>query len=362
MAVEAVVTIPTTTATATLSTVEILRGGNVRPTSSSSIFSRIIPSWLGGQPSPPSYRQVLEEQIAVLEIQLRQSQDQIVLLKQQRTVTLAEKRIAMNQYKSKKKLRFVVKEDEVDEEAAAKAAEEHRQVLTSYEEQVTNLQQQLENMQTQLKALESLKVELQDLLQAATKRIQELEKDLLFIQDENNMKIIQQQEEQKQQQKLYEEQITSLQLRLQEATEIASQYETKERLKLEEASTTTKQSQQKKNDNGDQQEDKISIVEFEIQLQQLRKELEQTFAKELAQERQRGQLAVEMEKQKMRKLVKALALREKRLMKQAQKEQKQLGKITETTQADLEEAKAIIGTSAQQLQEPKSPPTTRGFR
>ena len=68
----------------------------------------------------------------------------------------------------------------------------------------------------------------------------------------------------------------------------------------------------------------------------------------------------------MRKLVKALALREKKLMKQAHKEQKKLGRVLETTQAELDEATAMIGststTAQQQQREPKTPPTTRGFR
>ena len=376
----------------------VVRGGSSDESTSSSSSNSIIPPrppltpsrsfWSRiflqrQQPSPPSYRQVLEDHIGRLEIQLRQSQDQLVVLKQQQAVVRSEQRALKRcQYRTMKKnkknknqkVRFVVMdsthnnadEDEAEAATAAAAAAEQQQqqLVASYEERLTELERRLEEMQLQVTTLERLKMELDELLQAATLKIQSLEQELAVATAQQEQ---QQQEstrelesKHKEAQAHYEALIADLQAKLQAAAEAATRYEA-----LQESNLLQKQQQQHQPQQGEDVKAQ-ALAEFEVRLQQVRSELEQAFAKELALERQRGQIAVDAEKQKMRKLVKALALREKKLLKQAHKEQKKLGRVLETTQADLDEATAMIGSSSttaqQQQREPKTPPTTRGFR
>lgn len=136
----------------------------------------------------------------------------------------------------------------------------------------------------------------------------------------------------------YEQQIAALQAKLREVEEAGMRYQI----------------------HKEQQQHEELQKALEVQERTLRKELEQTFAKELAQERHRCQKAVEAEQHKMRKLVKALAIRETKLLKQAHKERKQMGRGVDESTAIMAAASSSTATAKQH--EPKSTPTTRGFR
>ena len=99
------------------------------------------------------------------------------------------------------------------------------------------------------------------------------------------------------------------------------------------------------------------LKKIDQRIAQVTAELKQEHLKALEAERGRSADAVEAEKKKMRKLVKALAIREKKLLAKAEQEKQKQSSSYGSTSTETTQVSVVPKT---QPNKPRSTPTTRG--
>lgn len=297
------------------SNLSLLRGG-------ASFWGKLL--FFGG-PSPQKiYRQSLEEQVLLLDQQLRQAQEELIHLRDQRKEALKKQKLA----------RFVT-----STKADRKA---------QYKEQLL-LQQKIDTILIQLKQMERMKLELEELLAASNLRIQELE-----------AKLVEQEILTKELEENYQQQIAAIKQSLEEtAAQQSAQFAAIQEERIRQAVEVARQE---------------ALLEVEERIQGITKDLQAKHDKAIQAERERSIKAVEAEKKKMRKLVKALAIREKKLLAKADKDRKnknhqstlssdELGiDLDDDNEPALESTSSVeVSGSSSFQQRAKTTPTTRGF-
>jgi hypothetical protein len=273
-----------------LSTLRLVRVGNPR---------EALAGFLRKFKSPAAlYRQLLEEQRDLLERQLRQTREELSLLRQQYQ--------ALQQSKGNDKF---LKADQ---------ARRLKHQITELQDEVrklTELRQDLERMlqEEQMKVV-ALQTKVQELHEASGVMKDQYERELQFLRRDM--------EEQANRQ--LDALRALMENRMKEALEKARQAAEKER----------------------EQARLVAVKEREAAVRETERRLQIQADKLLAAEKKNAEEAVEREKVKMRKLIKALAEREKKLLSQAEQEnQKKLLKRS---------------TKAQPSSQQKSPGTVRG--
>jgi hypothetical protein len=239
------------------------------------------------------YRETLEEQVLLLDRQLRQARDEMGLLRKQFTIRTAT--------------------------PAPKISNQER----------TLLKQQLASLTSQVNQLERMKLELETMLEKESLKVQELTAKLL---DEEQLSLAMQDKYIKQLQVLQEQLELKAAKQLQELQAIMEQ-------RVQQATETAHQAA-------------MALVGQKVAeaTEQLRMEKE----RELELERKRSVEAVEKEKVKMRKLVRALANREKKLF--AKKTAANV--VPASTTKGLKTSAA--SSSSSKVPNTKTTPTTRG--
>ncbi len=305
--------VASTTSTWTLSQHGIaVRGGGT------SFFQRIF------RPNPQQiYRQSLEEQVLLLDQQLRQAREELIGLRDRRKEFIKNQKIS----------RFVV------------SGKEQRKAI---QKEQTLLQQKIESMLIQLEQMERMKVELEELLQASNLRIQELE-----------AKLVEQHDLTRELEENYKQQIAAIKASLADtAAQQSSQFEAMQQERIRQAADAARQE---------------AMLEVEERISQVTEDLQAQHEKAMQAERQRSIKAVELEKKKMRKLVKALAIREKKLLAKAARDRNKTKKtlideIDDESNEEEEERENVESTAGGESsgsssfhQRPKTTPTTRGF-
>eukprot|EP00980_Cylindrotheca_fusiformis_P013106 scaffold3292_cov120-Cylindrotheca_fusiformis.AAC.1 len=214
--------------------------------------------WLGGgNAASDRYRESLEEEVLELDRQLRKARDEVAQLRARKKTTT----IVSNTSPTT----TIVEDDK----------------LKLLNEKIGSLTQEIET-------LKSTKDELEAEQRVSQKRINELEQLLAEQQDDFQ-----------QQKAKFEQDMQALQSTTNERTaQQVSEMEYLLKEKVAQAINDTRQEAEK---------------EMSLTIDQLKKELRTSHTQELEAERQRSMEAVESEKKKMRKLVKALAIREKKL-------------------------------------------------
>jgi chromosome segregation ATPase len=206
----------------------------------------------GKQSAADLYRQTLEEQVLLLDRQLRQARDEMGILRKQFTTRSAK--------------------------PAPKISSQER----------TLLKQQLASLTSQVKQLERMKLELEDMLERESIKVQELTTKLA---EQEQLTQALQEKYIKQLQTLQEQLELKAQKQLQQLQEIMEQ-------RIQQATEVAHQAAMA------QIGEKVAEATETLRLEK---------DQELEWERKRSVEAVEKEKVKMRKLVRALANREKKL-------------------------------------------------
>mmetsp|Transcript_48080 Transcript_48080/g.54480 ORF Transcript_48080/g.54480 Transcript_48080/m.54480 type:complete len:357 (+) Transcript_48080:241-1311(+) len=233
------------------------------------------------------YRESLEEQVMLLDEELRQARTEMTTFKERvreqgKIDNLTRNRINISNRKQQQEEKEAEKENK--RQKREKEKEEKRLEQKRQKEQ----QEALDMLQEEISQLEQMKSELEILLQTSANRIEELEQELMS--QEN--KSIEMEES-------YQTQILELE------TELSS-VQTTQLQKLTELHQT-------KIDVAVQEAVRVQEIEFCQKLEETTTCLGKDHAKEMEKEKVRSHKAVETERKKMRKLVRALALREKNL-------------------------------------------------
>ena len=304
-------TIRTTATTMECSTWNALlaRGGSGSGSTRRKGFSSWIPFWKFQPSASELYRQTLEDQVLLLDRQLRQSRDELILLRKQLGTGMGSSSSSSSSSSSGRSTRT-------------------QKATTSA------LKQQVATLQSQVNQLERMKLQLEQLLEEEQRKVGELERQL---QEQQALT-----EEIKER---YERQLEALQQQLEQTARDQMRVLEKmweERLKQAVEAATV-----------------AALAEVETKLAQATERVRQEKEREIEMERRRSTEAVEREKMKMRKLVKALAIREKKLFartqQQQQQQQQQQEKIAEKQTTNFSKI-----SSSSQSTTPKKPPTTRG--
>eukprot|EP00536_Pseudo-nitzschia_multiseries_P005317 jgi/Psemu1/190280/e_gw1.99.10.1 len=252
------------------------------------------------------YRESLEEQVSLLNEQLRQARTEVSTLrenakKRQETITTA--RSAMPR-----------KEKEKEEDRLEKERRKQQQGT-------------LQRLEGEIKQLDTMKAELEKLLETSAQKIEQLEEKL------------------KSQESLTAQLEDSYQKKIAELEEQLSDLQKSQLKKLKELN-------QQKIDAAVEEALKAQEAEFLAKMEETTQRLTKEHAKVMEQEKIRSSKAVEAERKKMRKLVRALALREKKLKLQSDPlESESVDKRTTTT---------TIRTGSSSMTDPIKPPTGRG--
>jgi chromosome segregation ATPase len=199
-----------------------------------------------------------------------------------------------------------------------------------------NLQQHIHTMESQISRLEQMKQELQDLLEASMARVKELEAKLA----EQEVLALDLQQN-------YEQQIATLCASMEQmAAQQVAQLEALMDERVEQAGEATWQAE---------------LAKVQDQIQQVTDHMKGEHEKSLQAECQRSTKAVEGEKKKMRKLVKALAIQEKKLLAKAERD-RQTNDNNGGASISTSASKTIpmTTTSSSFNKKPKTTPTTRG--
>jgi hypothetical protein len=266
------------------------RGGGGRR---GGFFSMIVPMTAAEQ-----YRQTLEEQVFLMDKQLRQARDELTVLRDQWS----------------RKTAPPPDDSAKPSKSEVAALKQHVAILTSQVTELTKMKDELLSMleveQAQVVALEE-----------ALKREKDLTKEL---------------------QESYEEQLRELHLQLEQKA--SQQLDDLKRLmeqRVDQAAEAARKAAEK-------------MVQEHIEMATNQMRLEQQ--RELAAERRRSDQAVEVERRKMRKLVKALAIRERKLLGKRQPDALDL----EDAAAQQRQEQSSLGRSTITSQPPKKPPTSWG--
>ena len=234
-----------------------------------------------------AYRKTLEQQVGLMDRQLRTTREEAAQLRNLLKVS-----------------QQTVRKGSLDEKRAQSARE-------------TALRQALTELQTHAKQLESLRDELQELIASQDAKIAQLKQQLAETKESSEQAKV-----------AYEKELEALQARLvreskQQLQALQELMDRRVQDAVRQTRTQVEADYQKKMQ--DQQSKAVS------QLQEERQRSQQAVEKaelQLQEERQRSQQAVEKERIKMRKLVKALAVKEKKLLDKAEQ---QMVKTTTTS-------------------------------
>jgi len=290
------------------------------------------------------YRESLEEQVMLLDEELRQARTEMTTLKERareqgKIDNLTRNRINISNRKQQQEEKVAEKENrrqKREEEEEEKRLEKKRQ-----KEQ----KEALVMLQGEIRQLEQMKSELETLLQTSANRIEELEQELV---SQENISI--------EMEESYKTQILELETEL-------STVQTTQLKKLTELHQT-------KIDVAVQEALRVQEIELCKKIEETTKRLGKDHAKEMEKEKLRSHKAVETERKKMRKLVRALALREKNLRLQhpsllsSLSSSKEDEDDNEDEGEDVNEKPIIAKTTVKSTSSfnPMNPPTTRGTR
>jgi paraquat-inducible protein B len=291
----------------------IPRGGGAASYLSASHFPRMkggggLFGWFRREKSVSQYyRETLEEQVLLLDRQLRQARSDVAQLR--------------------------------DDRASGQVAKQRAKATTA-----TRLAtaQKVQTLTKQIVRLEAMKLEMEELLKDSATRVEELE-----------AKLLEQETLTKEWEQKYQAQLEELQLTMQN----------KAQAQLSELSNLMEERVAQAAEVARQTE----LVKVDQKIAEITEELRKEHLKALMAERKRSAVAVEQEKKKMRKLVKALAIREKKLIVKAERDkQRQPQTVSRSTSSSSSsstmEARVpvIPKTSPTQPNQPITTPTTRG--
>ncbi|OEU10759.1 hypothetical protein FRACYDRAFT_193274 [Fragilariopsis cylindrus CCMP1102] len=264
------------------------------------------------------YRESLEEQVMLLDEQLRQARTEIS--------TVRERAKQQGKIDNKEEAQ-ILKQGEEEKKRIEKERRKEQKVA-------------LVQLQDEIRQLEQMKSQLETLLETSANQIEELEQKLT-----SQEKITIEMEES------YKKQIIDLETTLGDVQRIQLQ-------KLTELHQT-------KIDSAVKEALKAQEDVLRMKMEETTKRLSKEHAKDMEKEKARSEIAVETERKKMRKLVRALALREKKL-----KAQQQPSSSKENDDEDNEnvieqkskKARTTVKTTSSFNNSMKNPPTNRGRR
>uniref|UniRef100_A0A7S4ERD8 Uncharacterized protein n=1 Tax=Pseudo-nitzschia australis TaxID=44445 RepID=A0A7S4ERD8_9STRA len=270
------------------------------------------------------YRESLEEQVVLLNEQLRRARTDVTMLREnakKRQEIRISGRSAMRVAKGKSKAKLSREE--------ARARKEKQKEEDRLEKQRQKEQEEiLLRSNLEISQLEKMKAELETLLETSARKIEELEQQLrsqetLTVELEAS----------------YQKKIAKLELQLNDVQ--TSQLEKLEELHQQRIDAAVKEALN------------VQEKEFAARMEDTTKRLTKEYAKAMEDEKLRSSKAVETERKKMRKLVRALALREKKLKLQSDptNDDETTEKTTTTTS---------VRTGSSSFANPIKPPTGRG--
>lgn len=252
------------------------------------------------------YKESLEEQVLLLNEQLAQARNEVSTLREN----------AKKRHQAGSSLHRAKPKEEVSK---AQSKQEDKLEKQRQKEQ----KEALSRLQTEIKTLEQMKGQLEKMLETSAKKIETLEEQLT-TQGSLTAKM----------EASYKDQIAKLEKQL-------ADVQNAQLGKLTEI-------HQQKIDAAVQEALRVQEAEFRAKMEETTLRLSKEHAKEMEQEKLRSSKAVEAERKKMRKLVRALALREKKLKLQ----------IPSSKEDALPTTSVKTKTSSQQ--KPLTPPTSRG--
>ena len=247
------------------------------------------------------YKESLEEQVVLLNEQLMHARTEIATLREN-----AKKRKSNSRVKP---VPLSKEEEKANTKLEKQRAKEQKEALARLEKEV--------------KQLEQMKGELEKMLETSAKKIELLEEQLAS-QEDLTAKL----------EASYKDKIAKLEEQLEKV-------QTAQLEKLTEI-------HQQKIDAAVQEALRVQEAEFRAKMEETTKRLSKEHAKEMEQEKLRSSKAVETERKKMRKLVRALALREKKL------------KLQTPTGKEESAKKTSVKTKTSSPKNPFVPPTSRG--
>ena len=287
----------------------VCRGGGTNSASGrSSRIARILKQFFsfGSQTPAQKYREMLEDQVLLMDRQLRQTRDELTRLREQ----------------------WTVKTGPPDGNSA---------IPNASKEELAALKQQVSTLTLQVKQLTKMKEELEEMLEKEQARVDELEEALA-----------QERQLTKELQEGYERQLKELQVQLEKKAQ--KQLDDLRKLmeqRVEQAAEAARISAQR------MVQEQIDLATTQLRLEQQR---------EMDAERRRSEQAVDAEKRKMRKLVKALAIREKKILAKQQR-QRARSAVDEESEKVLSTTKSKLPASripSSRRTPTHRPPTTRG--
>ena len=251
------------------------------------------------------YKESLEEQVLLLNEQLAQARKEVSTLREN-----AKKRVQAGRLN---------RAEPKEEVSKAQSKQDNKLEKQRQKEQ----KEAMSRLQKEIKALEQMKAQLEKMLETSAKKIESLVEQLTT--SENLTAKME---------ASYKDKIAKLEKQLEDV-------QSAQVGKLTEI-------HQQKIDAAVQEALRVQEAEFRAKMEETTLRLSKEHAKEMEQEKLRSAKAVEAERQKMRKLVRALALREKKLKLQ----------MPSTKEETLETTSFRTKTSSQQ--KPLTPPTSRG--
>ena len=257
------------------------------------------------------YKESLEDQVLMLNEQLSHARTEVAKLREN-----AKKRHQAGSSLHRVKPHIPTKEESKASRDAAKQ-EERLEKLRQKDQK-----DQIARLEKEIKQLEQMKVELEKMLETSAKKIELLEEQLA-TQDNLTAKL----------EASYKDKITKLE----------EQLEKVQTAHLQKLSVIS----QEKIDAAVKEALRTQEAEFRSKMEETTQRLSKAHAKEMEEEKLRSSKAVEAERKKMRKLVRALALREKKL------------KIQSPNVEDTK-TKTTIKPKPTPRQQPLNPPTSRG--
>jgi hypothetical protein len=278
------------------------------------------------------YRESLEEQVMLLDEQLRHARTEISTVRER-----AKQQGKIDSLKRNRSISSNGKQKQVDKEEAKVRKQGEEEEKRIEKERRKEQKEALVRLQDEIRQLEQMKSELETLLETSANQIEELEQ-----------KLISQEKKTIEMEESYKKQIIELETTLGDVQRIQLQ-------KLTELHQTKIDSAVK--DALKAQEDVLRM-----KMEETTKRLSKEHAKDMEKEKSRSEKAVETERAKMRKLVRALALREKKLKLQ------QPSSFEENDDEDSENvieqksniAKTTVKTTSSFNSPMKNPPTNRG--
>ena len=281
------------------------------------------------------YRESLEEQVMLLDEQLRQARTEISTVRER-----AKQQGKIDSLKRNRSISSNGKQKRVDKEEA--------QILKQGEEEEKRIEKErrkeqkvaLVQLQDEIRQLEQMKSQLETLLETSANQIEELEQKLT-----SQEKITIEMEES------YKKQIIDLETTLGDVQRIQLQ-------KLTELHQT-------KIDSAVKEALKAQEDVLRMKMEETTKRLGKEHAKDMEKEKARSEIAVETERKKMRKLVRALALREKKLKLQQPPSSSEKNDDVDSEnviEQKSKKARTTVKATSSFNNSMKNPPTNRGRR